>query len=62
MIYTNLDQFAEQLATLYPHERGQGGKSIEQAAEPLHNIFMRYVVKNKEYIGVSFKPLKKIKR
>lgn len=60
VIYASLDQFAEQLATLYPYERGQGGKTIEQAAEPLHAIFMRFIVKNQEYIGVSFKLLKKI--
>lgn len=60
VIYENLDQFAEQLATLYPHEHDQSGKTIEQAAEPLRNIFLRYVVKNQEYIGVSFKLLKKI--
>lgn len=60
VIYENLEQFAEQLATLYPHEHDQSGKTIEQAAEPLHNIFMRYVVKQRDYIGVSFKLLKKI--
>lgn len=60
VIYENKDQFAEQLATLYPHEHDQTGKTIEQAAEPLHNIFMNFVVKNREYIGVSFKLLKKI--
>jgi len=60
VIYETLDQFAEQLSTLYPHEYDQSGKTIEQAAEPLHDIFMRYVVKQREYIGVSFKLLKKI--
>ncbi len=60
VIYDDLEQFAEQLASLYPRELIQSGKSIEQAAEPLHEIFSRYTVKNKEYIGVSFKLLKKI--
>ena len=60
VIYETLDQFAEQLSTLYPHEYDQSGKTIEQAAEPLHDIFLRYVVKQQEYIGVSFKLLKKI--
>ena len=60
VIYDDLEQFTEQLASLYPRELIQSGKSIEQAAEPLHEIFSRYTVKNKEYIGVSFKLLKKV--
>ncbi|TRZ47831.1 hypothetical protein D4S03_10995 [bacterium] len=60
VVYASPDQFAEQLATLYPREREQDGKTIEQAAAPLHHIFMRYIVKDREYIGVSFKLLKKI--
>jgi len=60
VIYDNLEQFAEQLASLYPRELIQSGKSIEQAAGPLHSIFSHYIVKHKEYIGASFKLLKKI--
>jgi hypothetical protein len=60
VIYEDIDQFAEQLATLYPHDHGQDGKSIERAADPLHDIFIHYADKNKDYIGVSFKVLKKI--
>lgn len=60
LIFDDLEQFAEQLATLYPRELIQSSKSIEQAARPLHEIFTRYTVKDKEYIGVSFKLLKKI--
>ena len=60
VIYEDLDQFAEQLATLYPRERVDENKSIERSADYLHRIFMRTAVKDKAYLAVSFKLLKKI--
>ncbi len=60
VIYDDIDQFAEQLVTLYPHDRLDENKSIGRAAEPLHRIFMQYVVPGRRYLGVSYKLLKKI--
>jgi hypothetical protein len=60
VIYEDLDQFAEQLATLYPRESVDENKSIERAADYLHRIFRKAVVKDKSFLAVSFKLLKKI--
>lgn len=60
VIYEDLDQFVEQLATLYPHERMDEKKGIERAAEPLHGIFKPFAVESRRLVGVSFKLLKKI--
>jgi hypothetical protein len=60
VIYEDLDQFAEQLATLYPRGLGDVQKSIERAAEPLHRIFKGYAVQDRRFLAASFKLLKKI--
>ncbi len=50
VIYADLEQWSEQLSTLYPRE------GIEFAAEPLHRIFTKpeYRVEGPSFIGMSF--------
>ncbi len=60
VIYEDLEQFAEQLSTLYPRESADESKNIERAAEPLYQIFKQYAVADRKFIGVSFRFLKGI--
>ena len=58
VIYEDIEQFAEQLSTLYPRESADESKNIERAAEPLYQIFKQYAVKDRKFVGVSFRLLK----
>lgn len=51
LIYTDLEQWGEQLAALYPKDR------IEFAAEALHRIFLSpdYRVADTRFVGMSFR-------
>ena len=51
VIYTDLEQWGEQLAALYPRE------GIEFAAEALHRIFLSpdYRIKDTRFVGMSFR-------
>lgn len=51
VVYTDLEQWGEQLAALYPRE------GIEFGAEALHRIFMRpeYRIQGTRFIGMSFR-------
>lgn len=51
VIYTDIEQWSEQLAALYPRE------SIEFAAEVLHRIFMKsaFRVAGARFVGLSFR-------
>lgn len=60
VIYEDLEQFADQLATLYPRRSAQGDRTIERAADPLHRVFLKCAVSDKRFLGVSFKLLKQI--
>lgn len=60
VIYDDLEQFTEQLVTLYPRSEGDQAGQIEQAAPPLHRIFKQYVVQDRRFVAASFKLLKKI--